>query len=566
MFTKNLSSLFVLLVLSLPLSVHADIIDHEGDRIIINVEEMSLNGDESLYDIIMTMPEVLSFDGQTTVSDPVFGNYVIRIDNVDISVDDESFLKNTKARDLSKVKICMNPGVMKGCGGMKKVIDCYYRSTENGTTGTVNLEAGSYGNASSFNTVHYKKDNLVINGWLIGNLTHTKDYDTSIKTHAAREDAKMQLVWDATPKDNIEFNLTQNVYRSRSIGSSVGNYQSLCGDFMYTRTLSDAGAYGIFEIGGYYLNEHSADGSHYREYDPYILLELGFPFLTEDLFITPGFESGYTNARDMRGKVTDRQRYEDFYLQADYTHDKFHLMLGDRFRFINYWNNNDDYEHTWFNHYYTLSAWYNINASNTLQGTFAHRFYAPDNNSFNITDENGNILSYDYENLSKRDIFVSEMRYTYQKKNFLLTGLVSNLRQDLNLDPRLELGYDNTLSTGLVANWKTGIFRLIAGANYNWEKYTNTAEGYSKCDNFANFRLIPEITTDNGWRFIAKMLYNTRHLRTQEESFYRRPNFFASMRVSKDITPRFNLYADFHDIADQRTGNRQAVLGMTYNW
>lgn len=544
----------------------ASVIEHQGDRIIINVEEMELRGDESLLDILMTMPEVMTTDGRTQFSDTFYGQYAIRIDNLDIALDDESFLKNTKACDLKNIKICMNPGIMKGCGGMKKVIDLTLRKKDNGTTGTVNLEGSTYGNAATFNTVNYQRDNLNIRGWLTGNLSYKKAYGDGTRTNGSRQDAKMLMTWDVSPSDNIEFLLNQSVNRSREGSAPVASSQDLYSEFVYTHTFSND-AYGLFDIASTYDNFNAADGSHIRSVDPFFIIEFSFPLFSRNLWITPGIEGGYSGYTDVNGQVTDRQRYEDYYLQFDWTLKKFHLMVGDRFRTVTYWNNNDAFDHSWMNHYYTVSAWMDFNEHNTLQGTFAHRFFSPDNETFNLRDSKGNITGYDFKDVYMPDAFVSELRYTYQKKNLILTSLLQNVHQDFERGARRGEGNDNTITCGVTANWKaTDWLRLVMGANYNHERYNNKANNYIVHNNFANIRFIPEITTNNGWRFLATMLYNSRRSSDETFAYYTMPNFYAALKVSKDIGKHMNVYVDAHDLADQRTGNRQAIIGATYKW
>ena len=57
-------------------------IEHIGDRYIMHVSEMDLTGEESLLDVLMMCPEVLTMDGNTIIGgDPfanLYGKFVIR--------------------------------------------------------------------------------------------------------------------------------------------------------------------------------------------------------------------------------------------------------------------------------------------------------------------------------------------------------------------------------------------------------------------------------------------------------------------------------------------------------
>ena len=64
---------------------HAAVIEHQGDRYIIHVAEMELNGEESLLDVLQLCPDFMTLDGNNLLSgDPfssLYGKYAIRIDN-----------------------------------------------------------------------------------------------------------------------------------------------------------------------------------------------------------------------------------------------------------------------------------------------------------------------------------------------------------------------------------------------------------------------------------------------------------------------------------------------------
>ena len=66
-------------------------IEHIGDRYIMHVSEMDLTGEESLLDVLMMCPEVLTMDGNNIIGgDPfanLYGKFVIRIDNQEYGLD-----------------------------------------------------------------------------------------------------------------------------------------------------------------------------------------------------------------------------------------------------------------------------------------------------------------------------------------------------------------------------------------------------------------------------------------------------------------------------------------------
>ena len=49
-------------------------IEHIGDRYIMHVSEMELTGEESLLDVLMMCPEVISLDGNNIIGGDPFAN------------------------------------------------------------------------------------------------------------------------------------------------------------------------------------------------------------------------------------------------------------------------------------------------------------------------------------------------------------------------------------------------------------------------------------------------------------------------------------------------------------
>ncbi|MFQ9810206.1 MAG: hypothetical protein ACLRYB_12180 [Segatella copri] len=128
-------------------------IEHIGDRYIMHIPEMELTGEESLLDVLMMCPEVISLNGNNIIGgDPfanLYGKFVIRIDNQEYGLDYATFLHHFKAREIETIKVCQNAEVMKGCSSLKKVIDITLRKKENGTTGRWGLFGDTYGGAKA---------------------------------------------------------------------------------------------------------------------------------------------------------------------------------------------------------------------------------------------------------------------------------------------------------------------------------------------------------------------------------------------------------------------------------
>ena len=144
-------------------------IEHIGDRYIMHVSEMELTGEESLLDVLMMCPEVLTIDGNNIIGgDPfanLYGKFVIRIDNQEYGLDYATLLHHFKAREIESIKVCQNSEVMKGCSSLKKVIDITLRKGENGVSGRVGLFGDTYGGGKG-----------IVSGW-------SQQYKLRILTH-----------------------------------------------------------------------------------------------------------------------------------------------------------------------------------------------------------------------------------------------------------------------------------------------------------------------------------------------------------------------------------------------
>ena len=89
-----------------------EIIEYQGDRYVIHVDRMNPDSEMTLMDVLNTCPEFMSLNGKTIDLD-----YNLRVDNVGIIVDKESFLRNVKACEIARIQVCSNSSVAKSVGG-----------------------------------------------------------------------------------------------------------------------------------------------------------------------------------------------------------------------------------------------------------------------------------------------------------------------------------------------------------------------------------------------------------------------------------------------------------------
>ena len=139
-----------------------EIIEFQGDRYVIHVDRMHPDSEMTLLDVLNTCPEFLSINGKKVDLD-----YKLRVDNIDLVFDAESFLANVKACEIDQIQICSNTSVAKAVNGTKGVIDIYYRKDVK-TDGKVALTGSTYGNGMLYADVTNKSDKLTVKGYALG--------------------------------------------------------------------------------------------------------------------------------------------------------------------------------------------------------------------------------------------------------------------------------------------------------------------------------------------------------------------------------------------------------------
>ena len=186
-------------------------IEHIGDRYMIHVPELELTGEESLLDVLMMCPEVMTLDGNNIIGgDPfanLYGKFVIRIDNQEYGLDYATLLHHFKAREIETIKVCQNAEVMKGCSSLKKVIDITLRKGENGVSGRVGFFGDTYGGGKGIVSVLSQQQKLRILSHVEGSMQRSSAYSpeaypgdngsTSIN-HYSHEGAKLNILWTPT--------------------------------------------------------------------------------------------------------------------------------------------------------------------------------------------------------------------------------------------------------------------------------------------------------------------------------------------------------------------------------
>ena len=560
-------------------------IEHIGDRYIMHVSEMELTGEESLLDVLMMCPEVISLDGNNIIGgDPFanqYGKFVIRIDNQEYGLDYATLLHHFKAREIESIKVCQNAEVMKGCSSLKKVIDITLRKGENGVSGRVGLFGDTYGGGKGIVSVLSQQDDLRILSHVEGNFQRTSNSDkdayqnqsSSTVNHYSHEGAKLNVLWTPTSKDILEVDAMQTYTRNHFTHSTADYVRAYHLQADYTRTLGENGSSILFTLGAEHISDNGRTQEESQTFPyqnhstyPFAVVEYATPVLTQDLWITAGFEGGLSIEKNCIADYINHSNYEDFYVQLDYNIGKWGFMAGERYRIINFRpkqiSSASKWKHTTRNHIYSLSAYYTFTPGHTLQGTFCRRIFNPEFGDFVTAGDMEGAWKPTYTTDIRNSLAnVMELKYTYSKPNLVVSTSVKNIHQHL-----MDSKHDNTLGIGTTAFWHTGILRLTAGFNYFWERAETPVEETTlrntSYHNFAVFKLAPQLTLPDGWRLTSNLIWCTyRHTATPA---YTPANLYAEVGVYKNIGKHLTLEGRFHDIASQHFGNRAATIGCTY--
>ena len=562
--------LTVLLVLcAITTSAQDEIIEHQGNRYIIHIENMNPDSEMTLLDVLHICPEFISTDGKDITAD-----YLLSVDDILLSVDYKPLLENIKACDLSQVIVCSYGAVNNAMEGTTGSIDLQFKEGK-GLDGKLALNGSTYGNGRVYADISSTGENVTVRGFAQTSLYYGKTSaleDTKAVSRGLTENAMVFVNWNLSERDQMRFKLMQgfNDHKNRitfqeepTTWPAYERWGELSA--VYERTLNDKGATLYLEAGMNYAN-NTEDFYKIRSAIPTWTTEFNIP-LSKDLSLMAGWEIGYENLWMVDAR-REQYLYNDLYAQFDYTHGPWILTLGDRFRFNNYWNKltgTDDHS-TWSHHRNDHALHASIgykHREHFIQGTFSRSFINPLISNF-LYEIVGDLPVYhtDYKtNLAWR----AEAQYNYQNSHLTATGsLIHTWLTDM-ITP-------NQYQTGLMASvtWNKGPMRLTVGADFFHRHISSSDLLEAVNNNFYHLKLAPTWVMGKGFRLSGVLLYSSR----QKFYYELHPYLYASIKVNKDLGKHFNLFADFHDIAGQQTGliddllgnykNRALTIGLTY--
>lgn len=547
-----------------------EIIEHQGNKYIINIEKLDPDSEMSLLDVLHTCPELISSNGKTITAE-----YELSVDDMILTVDCEPLLENIKACDLSQVIICTYGAVNNAMDGTTGTIDLQFKEGK-GLSGKVALSGSTYGNGKVYADISHQSENVTVQGFAQTNLLYgsgTTESNERVTSRSCIENAMVFLNWNLSEQDQLRFKLIQgykdlnNKLRGGEINYDMPNrnrYGEL--NMVYERTLNEQEATLYIETGLYYMG-NDLEERRARYTSPWWIGEVSFPLFHKSLSVTAGWEGGYLNywLRDI-----NREQYlnNDLYVQLDYTKGPWIISIGDRFRINNFWDRRyDKDDHSQWSYSRNDNAFFaSIGykwGRHFIQGVFNRTFYQPDISIFYDVVSEPNIYHTDIKtNLAWR----SEARYTYQTDKLVATGsLTHTLMTDLMTPNESQIGLKTSVA------WKKGPLRLTAGANFYHEHIKSGETIQSFNTNYFTLKLAPTLLLGNGFRLSSVLIYNS-----ERNLYYKQSaHFYASVKVNKDLGKRCNVFADFHDIAGQPSTdqylellhsykNRALTIGLTY--
>ena len=545
------------------------IIEHEGNKYIIHVERLNPDSEMTLLDVLHICPELMSSDGKTLSDD-----YLLSVDDIVLSNDYEPLLDGIKACDLSEVIVCTYGSVNNAMDGTTGTIDLTFREGK-GLTGKLALGGSTYGNGRMYADIASSGENVTVRAFAQTKLQYGQVdalSGTSITSRNGVENAMVFLDWQMTDDDLLKLKLSQGydeyqdkVHNANLVENYIEFNRQRWGELAasYDHTLNEQEAGLHFETGLSYANTSIVElqmvmGSW--------IAECSIPFMNQSLWMTAGYEGGYTNLW-YQGLRREQNLYNDLYVQFDYKNGPWIISLGDRFRQNTFWDKHYDkgdgslWSYNRNDHALHAIVGYQ-KGRHFLQGVFSRTFFNPMASDFHTyLDEGPMQHTTDYKtNLAWR----SEARYTYQTKRLIATGSVTH-----TLLSDLPTPNESLIGLGATVTWHQGVLRLTAGANV-YHQHISYDDAIN--NTFYILKLAPTLLLGKGFKLSSVLIYNSKI-----ETYNQHAHLYASVKMNKDLGKHCNVFADFHDIAGQQTApsyfllqsfnNRALTIGLTfYPW
>ena len=539
---------------------HKPIIEFEGNKYIIHVEQLNPDREQTLLDVLHICPELMSSDAKSLTAD-----YLLSVNDIMLGVDYEPLLEGIKASDLSEVVVCTYGAVNNAMDGTTGSIDLKFKEGR-GLSGKAELSGSTYGNGVLFTNISHESDKVTVRGFAQGSLLYGKAESLpagTVTSDRRQENAMLFLDWRISERDLLAVKLQQG-YNKETDGDDDETVRLRWGELSaaYERTLNGQGANLYLESG---LNYSKSEISllDLQTVAPWWIAEVNYPFFKQSLMLTAGYEGGYSNIW-IPSTLREQVLNNDLYLILNFKKGPWILSLGDRLRHNTFWDKHYDEEvrHLWsynrLEHSFHASAGYSAGC-HFVQGILSRSYFNPLPSSFHSYLDEGPV----YHNTRYKTNLAwrSELRYTFQTPRLVATGSVNHtLLSDMPTPDHSLLGLAASVT------WNAGRIRLTGGANlYHLHIGGDTPVNST----YYILKLAPVLQLGSGFRISSTLIYNSKVAVLDEHA-----HLYASVKLGKDLGRHCHLFADFHDIAGQPKGgplllyqsyhNRALTIGFTY--
>lgn len=493
--------------------------EYLGDRYIIHVDQIEPDGEMTLLDLLLMCPQIISTDGKSFLE-----TYSLSIEGVFVTTDTETLADKVKACELDRVEICCHISVSQGIVAQEGDIDIYFKEDVKETRGKAAIEGATNGSGKLYTDIAGNVGRTSLRGYALANLKHD-DNEENVYANAR---------WDISNRDILNFNFIQGFLDKKTERTGLTDedrlsfyrrQQWLSSAITYTRELWNEDAILIIESYQDYWNTKE-DDEKICYYMPTLNAEINFPMFDQRLSAVLGWEVAYLHdfeKQENKGEIA----YNELYFQLEYKSKGWVLNIGDRSCL-----KND--KHAWM-----LSAG-RRQGCHFVQGIFSLDYHVAGMNDSN--EKINNICFMRKLDFDSIPCFKGELNYNYQKKNLVLTGNFTHAWSKGKFDG------ERLRSTGVkvAATWRYGRLRTTLGGDFFHEEM----EGY---DNYFHLKAAPTLLLGSGFRLSATVIYSSKR-----PLFYMKDYLYASLKINKQLSRHFNLYAN----AD----NSALAIGTTFRF
>lgn len=529
-----------------------------GDRTIIYVDRLALQGDETIMDVLQIYPEVFvkGFDN-------LLENYQLRMDNTFISCDVRQYLSTTPVRNVRTIQIVETPSVAKGVTGTGGVIDLNMHPNEEGTHGFVGLELNTKGGVSPLAAIN-------------SGIKHPQGSSTDIYASASYNDrsrhgdtnlnqyATANISHRFGDKDRTILFLRQGYGRMDFSPVSSSDNRSYLAHLYHYHTFNDIGTM-LLLVAGYRYDDNVAKTELTPSFSnervttgmqTYVAeLNTPLPFLGGAQLMV-GWEGDFAhipyqlrhtldgNANSptgaVQGELSFNDKYtisvNDFYLMLDYRLGPVVLSAGDRVSVYHYGMDASGVtaSHNPVRHTPMGTIVATLAPSHQLRGGYARRFVNPSlfmELPTSYPTPFGTWQTYTTPvDEDRADIY--SLAYTYSR-GCINGNLSSKYVRFTNIDNKM-------LQVNAAVDWRRKCFALTAGATLCH------TDKFGEKKTYAYIRLAPTVRLPHEWRIGAKALWWT--AKAPEYSLYDNVAVYTDLTVEKTFARHIALSAQWHDI------------------